>query len=176
MLQSKKYTAGESCGNLLILFFPFLISCAGSASSEKPSSAVDYVAKRIEPTKGEDFFSSSNLILTSRFQFEIARTEATTQELYLETVWKNRYPFEDEIAGGVVQARSRIILRARPSYIGPTDQADLLYNLDFYGENEVLLSGTEEWSRLPLSKMLRKYFDDIVDDLKTEVQNRRFRP
>ncbi|MCI0693394.1 hypothetical protein L0337_15490 [candidate division KSB1 bacterium] len=173
MLRSKKRVL-SFCK--LILFLLFFLGCASSASREKAPSASDYVAKRIEPTKGEDFFIASQLILSSRFQYEIARTEETSQELYLETSWKNRYPFEDEIASGVVQARSRIILRARPSYIGPADPAAQLYNLDFHAENEVLLESKDEWLRLPMSKMLRQYFDRIVGDLKTEVQNRRFRP
>jgi hypothetical protein len=160
----------------LILFLPIILGCAGSASNEKAFSATDYTARRIEPTKGEDFFIASQLILSSRFQYEIARTEEASQELYLETSWKNRYPFEDEIAAGIVEARARIILRARPSYIGPAATAAQLYNLDFHAENEVRLEGKDEWLRLPMSKMLRQYFDRIVGDLKTEVQNRRFRP
>ena len=159
----------------LLLLLPVFISCAGSAFKEKASSA-DYTAKRIELTKGEDFFNAAQLILASKFQYEIERTEQATPELYLETSWKNRYPFEDEIARGIVKARSRIILRARPHYIGPTDAADLLFNLDFHAENEVLFEGKDEWERVPMSKMLMQYFGRIVDDLKSEVQNRRFRP
>ncbi|MBM4168703.1 MAG: hypothetical protein FJ215_06050 [Ignavibacteria bacterium] len=113
-----------------------------------------------------DINTKSQAIL-NRYQYRIERVESTTDLLYIETEWKNRYPFDDEIEQGVNAALTRIVIRATPRGRGVGSDNN---SIRFEGENKVRYQGGEEWHIVPMSPMLIAHFKDITDDLITDLR------
>ena len=145
----------------LVIFY----GCAGSSSGKKENNT--YLAK-LGATYSRDFEKKS-IILLNKYQYIVYRNEQGGAEKYIETEWKNRYPFADEEEKGVIAVKSRIILRSRPRFAG-TDQE--LNRVEFFAETLVQLKGNPEWQRLPLTEMCRKYFKKFADDAKLGFNTR----
>lgn len=100
-----------------------------------------------------------------RYGYVIYTSRSTENQLYFETNWKPRAPFEDEAARGANAARTRIIVRARKS-------SSQFFTLRLQAQNEVSgvpnasdLAGTG-WSTIPATEMYKAY----VLELSTEIQ------
>ena len=98
-----------------------------------------------------------------RFQFEIARHENDPNSMVWETRWRGRVPFEDEYELGVNEARTRVIVEARPSRrIGGSIEQ---YRVYMTFENEVIRSGSPEWVRMDLTPQFEAWADEIMGEL-----------
>lgn len=88
--------------------------------------------------------------------------------IYLETEWKSRYPFEDEIQQGVEEARTRMTLQAIPRtrVSGGSD----LNVVRLFCENMVRLRDQTQWQRVPMSKSLMDYLEGFAEDLRMEFR------
>ncbi|MFQ5823245.1 MAG: hypothetical protein ACE5JB_04240, partial [bacterium] len=138
----------KSIYSLFWLLFLILIyiGCAGSASGEKARQQKNYRAT-IGITYEPEFYGVLQTILVSKYQYLISRTEQSSREIYFETSWKDRPPFEDESETGIIGAQTRFIIRAKARHAGQ-------YNIHLYAETQVLYESSEKWEPGPLSKML----------------------
>lgn len=107
------------------------------------------------------------MVLVSRHHFQYEREENSEGQLYVETLWRFRTPFDDELASNVSEARSKIILTAYPREL--TNPAGL-WVASIEGRNEVKLEGGQGWVTLPLTEEAKKYFANIAEDLRIEYR------
>lgn len=104
----------------------------------------------------------------NRHQYEIERDDASPSLLTIQTRWNARYPLQDEIERGVVQARTRLTLSAR-SRLRTGGAADVRV-VALLAENMVLLADSTEWSRGFTTPMFEEYLDRIAEELRTELR------
>lgn len=156
-----------SCCTILLFLLPFFIGCAGSASGDKTEPSNGF-STDVGTATEFDFYQKTRRIL-DRYQYEIIRQEESVDMLYVETRWNDRIPLEDEQAIEIVQARTRVIVQARPRTRGGTGSSRV-YKVHFIAENEVLFINNDEWVRVPLTPQCRAYLAKFADDLQTEFR------
>ena len=152
--------------SLFILFIMSFINCAGTKGGADKKNPTKY-KKRIERVTSQDFQNKAIRVLVNRNQYLIFRNEPSDGQLYIETDWRFRSPFDDELASGAVEARTKIILTAYPREM---TNPNGLWVPTMEGLNEVKLEGGGIWVVLPMSDMAKKYFDRIADDLNLEFR------
>ncbi len=104
-----------------------------------------------------------------RFQFEVEREDSSTTYQAYETRWKNRTPFEDELARGATSARTRLFVRGRARGGGSRGAADVRM-VEFTAENMVMLGQATEWTVGFITPNFTEYAKEIGDELRTELQ------
>lgn len=113
-----------------------------------------------------DAVDRSSLILT-RHHYEIVQLDSIPF-LRIETRWRPRPPFDDELGMGVTQAESRVIVIARVR--GETEMGSI-YNIQLQVENRVRAGGVPDWNERTNTPMFREYADRIVQDFRQELLN-----
>jgi hypothetical protein len=153
-----------SRGSLFLLLLA-LMGCAASSSGSK-SATLKYTADLGTATTFD--FQEKSQRLLNKYQYQIERYDEFGPRLYLETQWKDRRPFDDEQNSGIVEARSKIILEAKPHTrsAGTTR----LNKVQLIGENLVIFAKTQAWVSVPLTPMCKAYFKQFADDLRTEFR------
>lgn len=144
---------------IVLLIFSVLITGCGSSNhvGEKTyrsnlGTATSSDIQRIVP----------NII--NRSNFSIYRHEVTLDRIYYETEWRERRLFDDEVALGITNARSRIIVSARPR----TAHASSLHRVNFEVENHVKFEGEEDWNKETITDEAESYFKEIARALTME--------
>lgn len=155
-----------SCA-VLSLLISLSVGCAGSASGDKAEGSSGY-STDVGTATEFDFYQKTRRIL-DRYQYEIIRHEESADMLYLETRWKDRYPFQDEQEIQVVQAMTRVIVQARPRTRGGMSTSRI-YKVNFIAENMVLFANNDAWVHIPLTLMCREYLGKFAEDLRTEFR------
>ena len=112
--------------------------------------------------------------LFDRYQYDMVREERSSDSYYFESRWKPRQPLEDEQQLGIIAAQTRIIIRARPRTRYGSGMAPNM-TLKFHGETEVQFGGSQQWTRIPLTKMQKKFLKEIADGFKLEFEAGGFR-
>jgi hypothetical protein len=114
-----------------------------------------------------------------RHGFQIDHAEEAP-EIRILTHWRNRLPFEDEVALGVTGAESRILVVGRVRH---TTDLGTYYVVHLTMENRLQTDpfqggGEAAWSDTINTDMFTAYADEIADDYKLLVSNigvRRYR-
>lgn len=146
----------------LLLLLQLHTGCAGSDSGKSGTRRQSYYTQ-IGISFHNEFFGVLQHILVNKYQFQIARTEESPREIYLETAWKDRSVFADEVKMQITAAQTRFIVRGKLRHAGQ-------YKLHLYANNEVQYEGNYQWEPGPVSKMLREYLDGIADECRTEFR------
>lgn len=147
---------------IALLISSFLLTGCGSTNhvGEKTyrsnlGTATSTDIQRIVPT------------IINRSNFMIYRHEVTLDGIYYQTEWRDRGLFDDEIALGITNARSRIFVNARPR----TAQASSLHRVDFEVENHVKFEGEEDWNKETITDEAESYFKEIARVLSMEFSS-----
>lgn len=144
-----------------ILIFMFLsVGCFGSI--QNGSYSENYYAQ-IGVAYRSNFIGVTDHVLFSKYRYILNREEESSRLIYLETAWKDRPVFSDEIKMDITAARTRIILKAE---VRPTG----LYKISFHAENKFQHKINKEWQRGPISAELRQSLDEIVGDFRHEFK------
>ena len=144
-----------------ILIFMFLsVGCFGSI--QNGSISQNYYAQ-IGVAYRSNFIGVTDHVLFNKHRYTINREEESNRQIYLETAWKDRPVFSDEIEMDITAARTRIILKAEVRQTG-------LYRISFYAENKFQHKINKEWQRGPISGELRQNLDEIVSDFRHEFK------
>ncbi|MFQ5674413.1 MAG: hypothetical protein ACE5G1_00830 [bacterium] len=142
-------------------------SCAGSSSGGFAAAA--YITD-LGLTTNIGFRMETDRILIRKYQYITQILEESPDRSYFESDWKDRLPFADEQAVGVVQAKSRIIMEGR-SRLRATGGATL--KVKFRGENQLLYQNSNSWQiGGEVTPLCKDYFKDIANELKTEFSTR----
>lgn len=146
----------------ILLLGIILFISVGCSSSERVTQNT-YRANLGTATE-TDIVSQVPRIL-DRSNFTIYRQEVTLDGIYMETDWKDRDLFADEVAQGITEARSRIFVRARPR----TAQASSLQSVSMEVENHVRFEGIDDWDRTVITDEATEYFRTIERSIRTEL-------
>lgn len=114
--------------------------------------------------------NAKTLRMLDRFQYEIVRTENSGQMAFYQTNWKYRIPFDDERAVGIVQARTRLTIRARPRRVATTAGSSNLYMVRMEAENMVMFEDSEIWTVTPNTSEYVQYVRTLAKDLENELR------
>lgn len=88
--------------------------------------------------------------------------------IVIETVWKARAPFDDEIAAGNREAQTRIVIRGRRR---PGVTQAVLYTTTFEAQNRVRDTETNEWVEIPATAAFEAYAKQIASELRLELES-----
>jgi hypothetical protein len=138
----------------------FLVACAGSKSTTSNSTYdadVGTATSLDVKDKGTSFLD--------RQQYQVLRQEETTELIYMETHWRFRSPFEDEVELGVEEARTRIFLRATPRGMRQQGIFSDISSVKLTAENQVRYRGETTWRDAHITPKLRSYLRKLSDDL-----------
>lgn len=102
----------------------------------------------------------------SKYQFELHQ-RGELPNLYIETKWRNRAPFEDEEALGIVAAQTRAIVRGQRR-IGGTNSE--IYAAVLTVENRVQRERDGAWYDNVATKQYLAFANQITADLKYELE------
>ena len=87
------------------------------------------------------------------------------EQIYFESDWRYRGPFDDELELGIVDARTRLTINATPRTRGGMD----LYTVRMMAETQVRFEDVNEYVIVPMTDMLMEYLKTISDDLRLEL-------
>ena len=164
MLHSEK-RAIVSLGALLAIFV-LLTSCTGTGGREA-------VYNDITRPAGEgslyDVNAKTSRIL-NRHNYETVRNEQSNQQVFFETNWLYRTPFRDEMLLGIVQARTKLTVRARLRRAAPVAGLSNLYIVRMMAENRVLFADNDAWRTVPNTAEYKAYINKMAKDLENELR------
>jgi hypothetical protein len=101
----------------------------------------------------------------SLHQFVIEREQAAPN-IYIETRWRNRRPFDDEQNLGITAAQTRAIVRTTPR--SGTAQGQL-FNVSLRIETRVQLPGGGDWTSAIATPQYQEYVNAIYEDMRREL-------
>lgn len=152
----------------VLILVCLLVTGWGCSSSRGNSSASNTYTANVGTATAYDFKDKTQRLFT-RYQFQVYRFQETADLIFIETEWKLRYPFEDELAHGIEEAKTRIVAEARPRSRMSSGGSEL-NRVSFYAENLVRFKQSHEWQPVALSDMLKSYLKEFADDLTTEFR------
>ncbi len=156
MIKSILYQTRSLC---LLLF---VVGCAGSGPGKNGPKIGSY-STSIGITFRNEYSGVLRYILVEKYKYLVIRSEESSREIYVETDWKDRPVFADEVDLRITAAQTKFIVKARLRHAGQ-------YNVRFYAENQFQYNGRSFWEPGPVSNMLREYLDEIARDLRIEYK------
>lgn len=143
----------------------FISACSGSGEATRNSL---YTAD-IGTATALDVKDKGRLFL-DRQQYQVLRQEETNELIYIETHWRFRSPFDDEVEQGVEEARTRIFLRATPRGMRQQGLFSDISIVKLTAENQVRYRGETTWRDARITPQLRSYLRKLSDDLSIEFR------
>lgn len=147
-------------------FLITLFACSSTKGVGGKGNPVKF-KKKIEKVTRVDFQNKTRTVLMNKHQYIFIRNEDSEGQQYIETDWRYRSPFTDELESGIIEVRSKIILTAYPREL---TNPQGLWVTTMEGINEVKLESTTTFVTLPMTNLTKKYFDRIADDLDLEFK------
>ncbi|MCH8327029.1 MAG: hypothetical protein IID15_00710, partial [Candidatus Marinimicrobia bacterium] len=114
--------------------------------------------------------AEKTLRILDRYHYGTVRQESSQQLVYYQTAWRYRLPFDDELEKGVIEARTRLTIRARPRRAAAMAGASNTYAVKMLAENMVQMADTGKWTRMPNSKAYKAYIREIAKTLENELK------
>ncbi len=149
---------------ILVLATALAVGCA-SAGGGSTQLASGHFQQDVGNATPRDLERRTPRIL-ERYHYVIVRHETSERRTYIETDWRTRTPFEDEVARGISSVRSRIIIRARQR--GGAVGATALMVVTFTMENLAFDEDSGQRGQAVVTDMFRVYAKEIADRLKDE--------
>lgn len=108
--------------------------------------------------------------LMRREGFDLEIQNGPPAMLY-QTSWKPFLPTDEERAAGVVDARTRVRLRARPR---ASTETNPLYTATFEVEHQVRVESMQaEWTERPAAPDFRNVYRELARQLRVELESLR---
>ena len=108
--------------------------------------------------------------ILNRYHYETVRQEESQQLIYYETNWRYRIPFDDERNRGVVEARTRLTVKARPRRAAAMAGASNMYIVQVVAENLVQMDKDGRWIQMPNTEEYKSYIKEIAKALENELR------
>ena len=140
----------------------FLNNCSSTILNSSSTDLNQYSASLGVSYRAE-FSGVIRVIIENKHQYVIIRQEETARDVYIETDWKERTLFPDELENNIIAAKTRLIFRARPRHAGQ-------YTIHMFADNEVIIKGMRNWQLGPFSPMLQASLNDISKELRLEYK------
>lgn len=145
----------------LLLCVSMTAACATGAGSAADTARFE---RDVGTGSAADVMEKTQKVLRQH-QFEV-RERTEPPNIFIETHWRDRAPFEDEAALGIRAAQSRIVVRARARGNTPLGE---LYAVNVAIETRVLPAGSTEWSPNTATEQYRRWADGITADFRREL-------
>ncbi len=104
--------------------------------------------------------------ILNKFHFYVLHNYNTGAYRTYETEWKSRYPFEDEQEINILEGRMKINIRTRKT-------SNKLEYVRFEVNNMVKIPQAPDWINAPMTKMVKKDIDRMLNELKNEFDEGR---
>ena len=153
---------------MLALLLVCLVGCSGAGQSvdrQAPSTL-----RRTLPTSSKKHVVATvEDALLVRYGYRIERSETALEDVRLESSWKFGVVTAEEAALGFTDARTRIIVTARPRSRGATVE-QMSYVPRFVAELSGRRGDMVDWIDMPLTPEREKELRQIVDYLDNEFK------
>ena len=143
-----------------------LLACASAGGMSSSSGKPATVREQLGYFSASDIQRRSSEILM-RHSYQIEH-QIGPPSIVIETVWKARAPFDDEIAAGSREAQTRIVIRGRRR--SGVTQA-VLYTTTFEAQNRVRNAATNEWIEIPATAEFEEYARKLARELMLELES-----
>ena len=152
----------------VMLVCVLLAGCSGAGGSASGGSGSSTVRESLGTSSRGHIVRTSEEALLTRYGYRFQRRVDTTEDIRLETEWKDLTATNDEQAQGYSFARVRITITARPrSRSGGGAQT---YSARLIAECQVRQVDGIDWMDVPISSERAQYIDEIVDYLENEFK------
>ena len=154
-------------GYLLRLIVPIVILAAiGCAASSGGSSSATTYRTDLGTATTHDFARHTRRML-DREQYAVEQADSSANYQNFKTRWRQRYPYDDEIAMGVVEIQTQLTVRARSRGAGGGGSADLR-TVEMIAQNMARLSSSDQFILTVYTPTFTDYIDEIARELKTD--------
>jgi hypothetical protein len=149
---------------IVIALAAVIAGCSGAMQANTAATATRF-ERGLGMASARDVMDKTSKVIRQH-QFEVFRSE-NPPNLYLETHWRTRAPFEDEEKLGVTSAQTRVIMRAQQR---TTSSLADFYSVDLTIENRVQrMGGGDTWDSSLATPQYVEYANRITQDLKDEL-------
>lgn len=107
-------------------------------------------------------------IIVDRYAFQLEVSDSSTSQQVYRTRWLGRYPFEDEIQSGVIEAMTRVTVTGRARGAGGVGVLAVRI-VALVAENMVRIGDDPTWQHGVMTPMFKTYIDEIAQRLQTEL-------
>ncbi len=136
------------------------VGCSGASSSTSSSNSF---RESLGTTSQAQLQKSVEEIILRKYQYQFERTNYSSEDVYLETRWRDEVALEDERAQGYSFSRTRIIITARPR-----NRTTGTYAVTFRAE--CLLRGVDgDFMVAPMTAMRKAHLRDISGEIRNEI-------
>ncbi len=147
-----------------------LLSLPGCASSHARESPPAEVTADVGVGTAADIDRKAREVL-ARYRFQVVRVQPPP-DVYYETEWLRRDPFDDERSAGAEAAQSRVIVRARQRGLGISSTSIAnTFAIDVTVENMVRAAGGADFRPAPLTPAFRAFAKKLTDELELELRS-----
>lgn len=144
----------------------FVVAACASSQSTGGSRTTTYRKQVGQATRGD--LARKTRLIFNRFHFVMEREDSSVSRQMFQSRWDGRFPLQDEIDSGVVEARTRLTVRARARGAGGRGAADTRV-VELLIENMVRMAEDAPWRRGFMTPLFLVYANRIHEDLKTEL-------
>ena len=139
------------------------VGCSGSGASTSSSNSF---RESLGSTSPAQLQKSIGDIVQRKYHYQFERETYTSEDIYVETRWRDDTALDDERAQGYNFARTRLIITARPRNRTPGVAATVSVTF----RAECLLRGVAgDWIEAPMTAARKKKLKEIYTELKTEM-------
>lgn len=135
------------------------LSCASTGGSADEA----HFSREVGRGTAQEVLEKTQIVLLQH-QFEIDQV-TDPPAIYLRTRWRDRYPFEDEIARGVDEAQVRATVRGQPRRAGGLT----LYTVHITIEQRVRTPFMQDWITHTVTPRAEAYAARIAGDLERHL-------
>jgi hypothetical protein len=147
-----------------------LPGCASSRARGGGGGPVSEVTADVGVGTAPDIDRKAREVL-GRYRFQIVRVQPPP-DIYYETEWLRRDPFDDERSAGAEAAQSRVIVRARQRGLGiSTSSIANTFAIDVTVENMVRAEGGADFRPAPVTAAFRAFAKKLTDELELELRS-----
>ncbi len=140
--------------------------CSGSgASADGGENVRNTMRASLGTSTASHIVSASEDALLNRYGYQFERRVETTEDVRLETSWKELPATSDEKALGFGFARIRITVRARPR-----DRAAGTFSATLNAWVEGSGPASDIWVRIPVTDEREAYLKEVIDFLENEFK------
>lgn len=153
---------------IVVLVCVVLAGCSGAGESASSGSGSSTLRENLGTSSRSHIVRTSEEALLTRYGYRFQRRVDTTEDIRLETEWKDLTATGDEQAQGYSFARVRITITARPrSRSGGGAQT---YSARLVAECQVRRVDGVDWVDTPMTAMREEYIKEIANYLENEFK------
>ena len=151
----------------ILSFFVLLSACSGpGAGGERAASSS--LRFNLGTSARDHIVSTAEDALLTRYGYRFDRQVNTSEDVRLETSWKDVAALPDERTAGYMEVRVRVFVNARPRSRAGGGATTFTARMEVECEARVLVGG--DWQPVSITNEREAYFQEIADYLENEFK------